>query len=368
MRVLYEVIIKLFVTFFIALIVTPLVKMLAFKIGAVDKPGKRRINTVVMPTMGGLAIFIAFVVSTLILFADLIPRQYILPIICSAAVVIITGIIDDVKELSPRGKLLGILIASLMIYYWAGIRISMITVPYIGQIELGYLSLPLTLLWIIALTNAINLIDGLDGLASGISIIALMTIGITSYFFTPSTMVYIPLVIFIMVASIAGFFPYNFQPASIFLGDTGALFLGFMISVMSLQGLKNATLISLVTPLVILGVPITDTVYAIIRRVLNNRPISSADKMHLHHRLLSLGFSHRGAVLTIYCLALIFSFISLLYYYTSFWGTVVLTIAGILGVELFVELIGLVGVDRQPLLKLFRKLGSRGGDHHRNHH
>lgn len=359
MNFMYSVIFKLFSTFILSLIVTPLIRLLAFKIGATDKPDARRVNTTTMPTMGGLGIFISFAISSCFFFPGLIPTTYILPIILGATVIIITGIIDDTKELSPKKKLLGIVIAALIIYYIANIRIDSFTLPFIGHIQLGWLSLPITVIWIVAITNAVNLIDGLDGLASGVSIIALATIGTIGYFFLHADNIYIPIVIFVLVASIAGFFPYNFQPASIFLGDTGALFLGFMISVLSLQGLKNATLITLISPLVILGVPITDTVFAIIRRYVNKQPISSADKMHLHHRLLSLGFSHRGAVLTIYCLALIFSFTALLYNYTNVGGAIFLTIALLLGLELFVELIGLVGPNHQPLIYLLKLVGNK---------
>lgn len=173
-----------------------------------------------------------------------------------------------------------------------------------------------------------------------------------------SATIHIPMTLFILVAAVAGFLPYNLFPAKIYLGDTGALFLGYMIAVLSLEGLKNATFISLLTPIIILGVPVTDTVYAIIRRKLNKRPISSADKMHLHHRLLALGFTHKGAVWTIYCLALIFSFIALLFKISSTLGTVLLVVACLIGLELFMELIGLLGEDKQPLLYLLRLVGN----------
>lgn len=344
---------------FISLALTPLVKILAVKIGAVDKPNERRINTKIMPSMGGLAIYLAFSFSSFFIFSDVIPRSYVLPIIFSAGIVVITGMLDDIKEISPKKKMIGLMCAALSIYFIAGIKIDTLSIPFIGSWNLGWFSLPITLLWILAITNAINLIDGLDGLASGVSMIGLSTIGIIGYFYLHASTIFIPILIFVLVASIAGFFPYNFQPASIFLGDTGALFLGFMISVLSLQGLKNATLITLITPLIILGVPITDTVFAMIRRVLNNKPISSADKMHLHHRLLSLGFTHRGAVLTIYCLAIIFSFIALVYNYTSMWGSVILTLAILLGIDLFVELIGLAGEKYQPILYLLKLVGNK---------
>lgn len=356
---IYEVMLRLLLTFMISLILTPLVKLLAFQIGAYDAPGERRINKKIMPTAGGLAIYISFCISCLLLFQFVIPTNYILPIILAGGIVIATGLIDDIYEISPSKKTLGIFLASLVIYFVAKIRIDFVTLPFFNEIDLRWLSLPLTVLWIVAITNAVNLIDGLDGLASGVSIISLTTIGLVGYFFLHADTVYVPIVIFILVASIAGFFPYNFYPAKIFLGDTGALFLGFMIAVMSLQGLKNATFISMITPLIILGVPITDTVYAIIRRLLNKRPISSADKMHLHHRLLSLGFTHKGAVMTIYALALVFSFVALLFSYASNVASILLIVFSLIGLELFIELIGLVGEKHQPLMYILRVFGNK---------
>lgn len=355
----FQLIIGFFITILFGLILTPIMKLITFRFGAVDMPNERRINKKPMPTAGGLSIFVTFSFACLVLFRNVIPQSYITPVLLAASIIIITGLLDDIYELTPRQKMIGVLLAALVIYYVANIRFDSITLFYLGTFKLRWLSLPFTLLWIAAITHAINLIDGLDGLASGVSMIALMTMGITGYFFLHVSTSYIPIVIFTLVASIASFFPYNFYPAKIYLGDTGALFLGFMIAVLSLQGLKNATFISLLTPLVILGVPLTDTIYAIIRRKIHRRPISSADKMHLHHRLLSLGFTHRGAVLTIYCLALVFSFISLLFNYTSVWGVILLIIACLFGLQLFIEMIGLVGEDHQPLLYLLRLLGNK---------
>lgn len=357
---IYEIFIRLFLTFILSLIVTPIVKLLAFRIGAYDAPGERRVNTKNMPTAGGLGIYFVFSFSCLVLFQSIIPTNYIWPIILGAGIVVATGLIDDIYELSPKKKTVGVLLGALVVYFFVkDIRIEMVTLPFLGQIDLRWLSLPLTLFWILAITNAINLIDGLDGLASGVSIISLTTIGVIGYFFLHAKTVYIPIVIFVLVASIAGFFPYNFYPAKIFLGDTGALFLGFMIAVMSLQGLKNATFITVITPMIILGVPITDTVYAIIRRLMNKRPISSADKMHLHHRLLSLGFTHKGAVMTIYGLALVFSFVALLFSYASNLASILLIVFSAIGLELFIEMIGLVGENHQPLMFILRMFGNR---------
>lgn len=355
----FRFIIRLFLTMIISLILTPIVKLLAFKMGAVDKPGARRINTKTMPTAGGLSIFISFSIALLWEFNDTLPLDKVWPMLLGALIIVVTGLVDDIFELTPLQKTLGITLAALEAYFVAGIEINTFSLPFFGRFELGWLSVPVTLIWILAITNAVNLIDGLDGLASGVSIIGLTTIGLISYFFLPHTGVFLAIIIFSLVAAIIGFFPYNFHPATIYLGDTGALFLGYMIAILSLQGLKNATFITILTPMFILGVPITDTVYAMIRRKFNKQPISSADKMHLHHRLLSLGFTHRGAVLTIYALALVFSFIALLMNYASTWATVLLIIFTAVGLELFIELIGLVGENRQPLMFALKFLGNR---------
>lgn len=357
---------RLLLTMVLAFLITPLIKKLAFKINAVDYPDKRRINLKPMPTAGGLAIYLAFAFSVIFLFHDLVPFKYGMHLIISSGIVVLTGLLDDTRELSPRQKLAGIFIAALYVCFVFDVTVSSITIPYLGVVTLPiWLSYLITVLWIVGLTNAINLLDGLDGLASGVSMIVLTSIGVIGYIGSASgaVILQVPLVIFILLASTLGFFPFNFYPARIFLGDTGALLLGFLIAVSSIQGLKNATFISLITPLVILGVPLTDTFSAIIRRKLNKKPISSADKMHLHHRLISLGFTHRGAVLMIYCLSLIFSMIALLYLFTNTWATILLTIASLFGLEIFIELIELNGTNRQPLLQVFKFIGNRAYRH-----
>ncbi|APB31751.1 MULTISPECIES: glycosyltransferase family 4 protein [Vagococcus] len=361
MDFIFEISFRLVLTMLFSFIITPFIRKLAFVIGAVDQPNKRRINTKPMPTAGGLAIFITFSLSILFLFDDIIPTSYALHLIIPSGIIVITGLIDDIFEITPKQKMIGIILAALYVCFVFDIIMHSITLPYFGTIEFGWLSYPITILWIAGLTNAINLIDGLDGLASGVSIIALTTIGIIGYIgaSTGAVNIVVPLSIFILLMSTLGFFPFNFFPAKIYLGDTGALFLGFLISLLSLQGLKNATFISLITPLIILGVPLTDTVFAMIRRILNKKPISSADKMHLHHRLISLGFTHRGAVIMIYCMALIFSLISFLYLFTNTWGNVFLTIASLLGLQLFIELIELSGENRQPLLHTLKFIGNK---------
>lgn len=358
MLVSFGLIIRYFFTIIIALILTPIFKIISVQTGLVDKPNARRINKVPMPTAGGLSIFVTFTISVLGLFHYVIPADYILPILWGGLVIVITGVLDDRFELSPKQKSLGILLAALIIYFFVPeARMESLTIPLIGQIHLGWLHFPFTLLWIYALTNAVNLIDGLDGLAAGVSLIGLITIGIIGYFFLHESTIYVSLVIFCLVACIIGFLPYNFYPAKIYLGDTGALFLGFMIAVLSLQGLKNATFISLVTPFIILAVPVTDTFFAIIRRKASGKSISSADKRHLHHQLMSIGFSHPGAVLTIYAIALIFSATALLVNYTGTIGTLVLVAMSFLALELLMELIGVIDKKHRIITNLFRFFG-----------
>ncbi|WP_395149764.1 glycosyltransferase family 4 protein [Enterococcus thailandicus] len=359
MLVSFSMVVRFFLTIVLSLILTPIFKIISVQTGMVDKPNARRINTVPMPSAGGLPIFISFVISTLILFHDIIPRFYIVPILLAALIIIITGVLDDRFELTPKQKSVGILFASLVIYFLAGIHIDSFTLPFFGHFELGWLSFPVTIFWIFGITNAVNLIDGLDGLAAGVSLIGLTTIGIIGYFFLHSSTVYIPLVIFCLVASIIGFFPYNFYPAKIYLGDTGALFLGFMLAVLSLQGLKNVTFVSSISLLIVLGVPVTDTFFAIVRRKANRVSFSTADKKHLHHRLLSLGFTHKGAVLAIYAMALMFSFTAMIMNYAGQVGTIVLVLVMLFAIILLLELIGLIGEKHQFILKTLRFLGNK---------
>ncbi|HFU3946823.1 TPA: glycosyltransferase family 4 protein [Streptococcus suis] len=355
-------------TMVISAIATPLVRFLSFKVGAVDNPNARRINKVPMPSAGGLAIFIAFTLAALWFLPGIVTHvnfhgtyfDYILPLVVASTIIVVTGFIDDVKELTPAPKMLGIVIAASIIWFFTEFHFDSFKIPFGGPFIIfpTWLSFFLTVLWIVAITNAVNLIDGLDGLVSGVSIISLTTMGIVSYFFLHDSNIFLTLTIFVLVAAIIGFLPYNYHPAIIYLGDTGALFIGFMIGVLSLQGLKNSTAVAVVTPMIILGVPITDTVMAIIRRKLSGQKISEADRMHLHHRLLSLGLTHRGTVLVIYAISFIFSLTSLLLNVSSRVGGVLLVLTMGLGVEVLCELIGIFGENRTPLLNVLRFIGN----------
>lgn len=354
---MFKIIVELFFLVIIQAAITPFIRRLAFVLGAVDIPNKRRVNKKTMPTLGGLGIFVTFNIGVFILLREQFPTHEAFSVLLGSSVIVLTGIIDDIMELKPRQKMFGIFIGSLVIYFLSGIKMSVLNLPFLNkQINLGWWSLPITIFWILALTNAVDLIDGLDGLADGVSMISLTTMGIVGYFFLHTGQLYIPISCFMLAACLLGFLPYNFHPAKMFLGDTGALYIGFMIAVFSLKGLKNVTFISMLVPVTILGVPITDTIYAMIRRKLNNQPVSQADKHHLHHQLMKMGLTHRQAVLAIYGISLIFSFISLLFLLSPVWGLWLLITGLAVALELFVESIGLLGEKYKPLLSLIQKI------------
>ncbi|AAL97048.1 TPA: undecaprenyl/decaprenyl-phosphate alpha-N-acetylglucosaminyl 1-phosphate transferase [Streptococcus pyogenes] len=352
-----------------SLFLTPLVRFLAFRVGAVDNPNARRVNKVPMPTSGGLAIFMSFLVASLglipiaskgAMFFGQTYFSYILPVVIGATVITLTGFLDDLYELSPKLKMFGILIGAMIVWAFTDFKFDSFKIPFGGPLLVfgPFLTLFLTVLWIVSITNAINLIDGLDGLVSGVSIISLVTMAIVSYFFLPQKDFFLTLTILVLIAAIAGFFPYNYHPAMIYLGDTGALFIGFMIGVLSLQGLKNSTAVAVVTPVIILGVPIMDTIVAIIRRSLSGQKFYEPDKMHLHHRLLSMGFTHRGAVLVVYGITMLFSLISLLLNVSSRIGGVLLMLGLLFGLEVFIEGLEIWGEKRTPLFNLLKFIGN----------
>lgn len=337
----------LFICFMLTILLTPLIKKLAIRIGAVDKPNQRKVHMKVMPRLGGLAIYISFIAGVLLLQPD---SPHSLPILLGSLIIVLTGIIDDIRELSPRVKLMGQLAAALVVVL-SGIHVEFINLPFGGQLEFGIFSIPLTILWIVGVTNAINLIDGLDGLAAGVSSIALLTISGMAIIMGDA---YVTVLGLILMASTIAFLFYNFYPAKIFMGDTGALFLGYMISVLSLLGFKNVTFISLIIPALILGVPISDTFFAIIRRLVHKQPLSAPDKSHLHHCLLRLGFSHRQVVLIIYAIAAMFSLAAFIFSMATLWGSLIFIGVILITIEFFVESIGLVGKDYKPLLNFIK--------------
>ena len=275
----------------------PYVIKAAYRLGAVDQPEKRKVHNHIMPRLGGLGIFSAFII---VLLFGVQVSEPILGIMIGGTVVFLVGMFDDIYQLPPLVKLAGQSAAAAIAIYF-GVVVSFVTNPFDGPIELGYLGIPLTFLWIVGISNAINLIDGLDGLAAGVSAIAAATIGFVAYTQGQNSVF---IAAFILVAAIIGFLPYNFHPARTFMGDGGSNFLGFILGCLAIMGLtKSTAVISLFVPIVILGIPIFDTFFAIIRRIYNKAPIFMPDKSHLHHRLMAIGCGHRNSVLIIYAIS-----------------------------------------------------------------
>ncbi len=296
------IILALAVAFLIAFATTPAVIALANKIKAIDVPkDERRVHKKPIPLIGGLAIFYGFAVSVLC-FA--VMDKPTMGILIGSLIMVTVGVIDDMRDMNAKLKLLFQIISALIVVAF-GVEVEYIANPlskWIGPeyINLGLWSVPLTIIWIVGVTNAINLIDGLDGLAVGVSSIAsvaLLSLTILSQNLNAA----------ILVAALAGagfgFLPYNFNPAKIFMGDTGSTFLGFVLACISIQGLmKMYAVISIAVPVLILGLPIFDTAFAILRRVAKKKSIMSPDRGHLHHRLIDMGFSQRQAVTILYTL------------------------------------------------------------------
>jgi len=305
---MYKYYIPFFVALIIAYITTPIAKRIAYKVGAIDVPkDDRRVHKKPIPRMGGLAIYISTIISFLIFtyFNQLTFDKSLISVIIGATIIVITGIIDDIKPLSAKVKLVAQIIAALVLV-WGGIRITFISNPLVegyATIDLKMFSIPVTIFWIVGITNTLNLIDGLDGLAAGVGGIASLSLLFVASTFLGIDPVYNIVMVMAAILSGAafGFLPHNFNPAKIFMGDTGALFLGFMLSVISIKGvMKSFTAISLVLPIIVLGIPIFDTAFAILRRTLNKRPISEADRGHIHHRLLDRGLTQKQTVLILY--------------------------------------------------------------------
>ena len=276
---------------------TPAVRMLAIKIKAVDVPkDNRRMHKVPIPRMGGLAIFAGFLVS--VLFFVPLGTEF-RSILIGALILVVLGIIDDIVALKPKTKFAGQIIAAL-IPALSGVSIHGIVNPFVpGQYStLGIFSIPFTVIWIVGITNAVNFIDGLDGLACGVSAIATVTMFIIAVLFGE---IYIALMMAALAGACLGFLPYNMNPAKIFMGDTGSMFLGYILATVSIQGLfKFYAVISFAVPFILLGLPIFDTGFAIVRRLLKGQSPLQADRGHVHHRLIDLGFDQKQSVAILY--------------------------------------------------------------------
>lgn len=304
--------IKVFVfAFAVSFLATPAVRTFVMRIGAMDVPkDDRRMHKKPIPSMGGLAIYFSILISALI-FVKPLDRE-VVAILIGASVITVSGVLDDTKGLTPELKVIFQLIAATIVIF-GGVKVSYIS-NFLGEkgsvIDLGIFSYLLTGLWIIGVTNAINLIDGLDGLAAGVSMIAALTMSILSFMFDHYSMAILCLV---LAGACGGFLPYNFNPAKIFMGDTGALLLGFMFSVITIEGvMKTAATVAIIVPVIVLAVPISDTFFAIIRRKLSGHSFAEADRGHLHHKILDMGLGVKRTVLSLYAMTAFFGIMAII--------------------------------------------------------
>ena len=297
----------LIVFIFVALII-PFIKKIAFHIGAIDIPGGRHIHKKPIPKLGGVGIFLGFLLGYM-LFCNQSPQM--ISILIGGIIMLLTGIFDDVKRLPASTQFIGQICAALVVVCYGGIVMNDVS-AYGIYINFGIFAKPLTVLFIVAIINCMNFIDGLDGLASGIAVIFFITISIIIY----SMGIYNGLdasLTLIMAGATLGFLLHNFYPAKIFLGNSGSMFLGYMIAVISLLGFKNITITSFVIPVLIFAIPILDTLFAIIRRLIKGESPTKGDKQHLHHQLLQMTSSQVKSVLIIYGINILFSLASLEY-------------------------------------------------------
>jgi UDP-GlcNAc:undecaprenyl-phosphate GlcNAc-1-phosphate transferase len=323
---------------------TPLVRWLALVSGAVDMPGVRRVHTGQVPRMGGVAIVIGFFTPLAALYVLSAPvartlfatKTMMAGLLISALLVIAVGLLDDIRGVGAKYKLLVQILAATAAYA-CGMRIAAIDLPWVGAFQLGWFAWPATVVWFVAIMNAINLIDGLDGLAAGVVFFACLTN------FVVAALAGNVLILFVSASlggAAVGFLFYNFNPARVFMGDTGSMFLGFVLAAAPLLGAlsqKTMTLVGIVVPILALGLPITDMLLTIGRRFFARRSIFAADRGHIHHRLLDIGLTHRRAVLCLYMASVAFTALALIVLLGRSWQS---------GLALFVLCALLVGIVR----------------------
>jgi UDP-GlcNAc:undecaprenyl-phosphate/decaprenyl-phosphate GlcNAc-1-phosphate transferase len=298
------------IAFAVSAALTPVVRRLALAAGALDEAGGRRVHVGRIPRLGGLAVATAFFIPLLALFAldSSLGRQFfeqprrIVALGVGSAVVLALGALDDLRGVGARTKLAGQCIAAV-VAWWGGFDIHMVILPLVGRIDMTSISLLVTVLWFVGVINALNLIDGLDGLAAGIAFFACLTNLVVG---SMNDSLLVMLLSAALGGGLLGFLVYNFNPASIFMGDSGSMFLGYVLAATSLLGstIKSSTTVAILVPIIALGVPITDTVWAFARRIKARQSIFSADRGHIHHRLLDIGLSQRRAVILLYSFSL----------------------------------------------------------------
>ena len=301
------------VSLIVALLATPAVILLAKKTGAMDAPNARKVHKKPIPRIGGLAIYSGFMAAIIFVALkfgfDGEQVKETVGLVVSGSLIVALGLLDDYKNLPAKLKLLGQIGAAAVLVLIFDVRIDFMTDPfgdyfYFDNLPIPHLAIFVTMFWLVGLTNTVNLIDGLDGLAAGVASIASFTIMLIAL---EQNFILVAVLTAALAGAAVGFLKYNFNPAEIFMGDTGSMFLGFMLAGISVTGaVKSVATIALVVPIFALGLPILDTTFAIVRRLRGGVPIFKPDKGHLHHRLLNVGFTQRQAVLLMYVVSALF--------------------------------------------------------------
>jgi len=332
----------------VALALTPAVRWAAHHFGLVDAPTEaRKVHDRPIPRLGGIAIAVAFFVPIVGLFfwdndvsdAYLGDVSRVIGLFGGSAVVVLLGLSDDLLDLRPRTKLAVQFVVAVAVYF-LGYQIGTVANPFGAPFVLGWLSMPVTVLWIVGVMNAVNLIDGLDGLASGVSLFTVLTLFVLALV---NGNVVVALTSAALAGALIGFLRYNFNPASIFMGDSGSLFLGYILATTAISGsAKSSTVVALGIPLLALGLPLLDTSIAIVRRFLAGRPIFGSDRGHIHHRLLDRGLSHRQVVLVLYGVCLLFTGLALSMVYANSVVSALILGVFLLAVLTFGKLLGML--------------------------
>lgn len=336
----------LLIPMILSAILTPIIKMIAIKLKVYAEINERTIHQGKIVRIGGVAIYIAFLVCMAIFRkADMTTNG----ILIGGSVMFLGGLIDDMITLKPRYKLLFEIVAAVILIVVGDVSLDTIRLPFGIIIDWGVISFIITFIWIIGITNAVNLMDGLDGLAGGVSTIILIVIACLAVM---DGRMDIQIVSLMLAGATLGCLFFNWHPASIFIGDCGALFLGFIISAISLNGFKSSTIMTLALPILLLMLPIVDTLGAIVRRKLSGHKFSEADKKHIHH-LLMHRFGHRNTVIILYIVTALFGFTAYIYLVNKTTGLSVLFFI-VLIVEIFIETSEMISKQYQPLLSIGR--------------
>ncbi|WP_152657637.1 MraY family glycosyltransferase [Oceanobacillus sp. CFH 90083] len=346
-----ELLIAFLIALLTAIITIPIIIWASKKLNLVDQPDQRKQHQRAVPSIGGLSIFLGIAAGFLYLQPE---DPQMTAIIIGGIIMLLTGLLDDIFDLRPGTKLLGQIVAASIVAY-SGLVIEKLTLPFMGTVFLGeYVGIALTIFWIVAAANAINLIDGLDGLAAGVSTIAFISILIMAIM--DYRVVVIGLSV-LLIGSTLGFLVFNFHPAKIFMGDTGALFLGYSIAVISMLGLfKNVAFFSFVIPIIVIALPVFDTLLAIIRRIHNRQGISVADRNHIHYRLLKNGYSHRQSVWIIYAFSMFFGAMAIVVNNAQLMTSLAVFCIVILGIHLFSIICG-ISLNWRSILYASKKSG-----------